>query len=1020
MTYAFCRKTALIALVILLVACCVFFACACEKSTVTVDLSFNEELVAGESYSFQVTFTGKEALVAEYSEKACAFEVVSGADVVSVENNKLKIAESAHKDDAFSVRLTVGDIVLVKDFVVAADAPVVIESVTLSLPERAEAGEVISLSAVILPEGVNVLPVYTVVSGSATVAGNLLKIAEDADSGEVVVKATAAGVSSEEKKLTISTVQTRVLTLSLSKYRALPGESVEYLLTKEPEESSFPVTLTLSKGGESASLDQEWNTLLIDENAAMGTEILLVATSGRKRAEATLVVGYPLAEEILVNGGIVQPDNSLRQIEYTVLPAAADASSLTITLVEGEDYVEWTGGDTFRVLAGSPADGEITFLLECDDIYNTVTYRIGRKVLTSLSIGTSDPTEYLRSGRSVTFSHTTVPADVDQPIYYRATAGADLVTISGNVMTVKAGADIGEVTVVAESEDGTLSNEVTVTVSGRYVRREYDSWASVGLAASGESSCVWMVLPSVMNAGSMTLIVPYNVVDLVLEGRYDGTEQSAYKDLYFYFRNTAQRSVTLWNFGTIATQGLGGTVMDLGSSGETEIVLKGQNLVRADSPYYLDNSGEAVDGVWANGYSIDAQKQARRVGKPGYRGASGGTALSGYSLTFTGDGTLIAEAGSGVNGTPGGNGADAVYDGSFSYLSGAGGAGGNGGDSGSAIYAYRAKFLSGFVTALSGNAGLGGAGGAAGSLTALAGYDVTKTMGAAGARGEDGMPYAAINVKTVTGTKYLSSVGEVKSSDTAYVGSLADLTDRLARFYGIELYYGTQLENPYANVFPRRNRYTMKQQLDATVLMQQANFLMYTMSMMPKNCWNEINFRSGKIVKIYLCKSINSSSSVILGLTNKDNQVWFATFETDLRGVMYSGYFNIMLHEFVHVFHFNFTSSARSAFETKLAKENGSLSYGNSNSAEGVYGLTAANTAESSCFFTSYSRKSEMEDASETISIAATFSAAVDPLAGDTPLKRKVTLLAEAFSREYETLAPFITGKVLFGDRRAA
>ena len=101
-----------------------------------------------------------------------------------------------------------------------------------------------------------------------------------------------------------------------------------------------------------------------------------------------------------------------------------------------------------------------------------------------------------------------------------------------------------------------------------------------------------------------------------------------------------------------------------------------------------------------------------------------------------------------------------------------------------------------------------------------------------------------------------------------------------------------------------------------------------------------------------------------------------------------------------------------------LKNENYGLGYKSTTSTERVYGMTESNTEVNSCFFTSYSRKTVMEDAAETLSIAATFSAKVTPLEVDTALRRKVILLSEAFQREYETLSPFITGKVLFCDRR--
>ncbi len=1023
MTSLLKRKTALIALVILLTLCCVLFACE-NKESVTIDFSIKGDVDAGSTRYFTVTISGAEVDVEALSAEEAIFEIISGGDVAAIEGNKLKIADTAHKGDVFSVKLTVKDISVVKNFTVALEKPIEIESVALTLSEEsARAGDVIALSATVLPEGVDVLPIYRVISGNATIEGNLLKIAEDADVGVVVVEASAGGKVSPPVTISITTVQTRLLDLSLSRTRALPCERVNYSVEILPVESSYPIEITLEEGADIALLDTARGTLSIEENATLGDEIVLLARSGTKESRARLVVGYPAVEDIEGQGGIVQADYALRTIEYSVTPASADRSSVRISVEEGAEYIEWTGGETFRVLASAPVGEEITFLLEADeDVYHTITYKVGYKELSSLTISTSDDRSYLRSGYSVTFTATTIPAESHQAIYYRATTGADLVRIDGNVVTVKDGADIGTVTIVAESEDGTVSNEVEFTVSGRYVRREYTSWASVGFASSGENAGVWMVLPAAMNAGSLTVLVPYEVVDLVIEGRYDGSDETAYKDLYFYFRNTAQRTVTLWNFGTIATEGLGGTVFDLGSSGDTEIILKGQNLIRADSPYYIDNSGDETDGVWDNAYSITAQKLARRNGKSGYRGTAGGTAISGYSLTFIGQGgTLIAEAGSGVNGTAGGKGADAIYDGSFTYLSGSGGDGGHGGDSGAAIYAYNVSFLSGLVTALPGNAGLGGAGGAAGTLERVVGYDVTAYAGQAGASGENGTPYPAVNARNITGKSYVSSIGVTRSLSACYVGSLVDLTERISRFYGVNVLYGNKLENPYAKVFPRQNRYTMTQQTNATALMLQANFLMYTMSMIPKNAWREIKDRSGKTVTIYFCDKITSyGGNTILGLTNDKNNVWFATFGTDLRGIYLSGYFNIMLHEFVHVFHYNLTKSARSSMESALEQMNYGLDYKSTSSTERVYGVTETYTASNSCFFTSYSRKTVLEDAAETISIAATFTAKISPLVGDTRLREKVLFLSESFSRAYETLSPFITGKVLFGDRRLA
>ena len=428
------RKTALIALIILLSLSCVLFACACGQTKVVVDFTVEGELVAGSSYSFNVTFTGMKEAVAEYEAAQCTFEIISGDGVASIEDNKLKISDAAHKGDAISVMLTVKGVSAVKTFTVAMEKPILIDSVTLLAPERAEAGQVIPLSATVLPEGVDILPVYRVISGSASIEGNLLKIAEDADVGVVVVEASAGGIVSPAVTISITTVQTRTLTLSLSRGRALPGEWVNFTVEKTPAESSYPIELSVAEGEEIALLDKVRGTLSIEDSATIGSEIVLVAHSGAQEARATLVVGHPAVTDIEGQGGIVQADYTLRTIEYAVIPAAADRSSIRITVEEGEEYIEWTGGDAFRVLSSAPVGSEITFLLEADeDVYHTITYKVGNKELTSLSISTSDSTAYLRSGYSVTFNATTIPADAHQAIYYRATTGADLVRIDGNV-----------------------------------------------------------------------------------------------------------------------------------------------------------------------------------------------------------------------------------------------------------------------------------------------------------------------------------------------------------------------------------------------------------------------------------------------------------------------------------------------------------------------------------------------------------------------------------------------------------
>ena len=777
------QKTARIAFVILLATLCVLFACACRGDPVSIsNLTLEGEILPGVELHSMAFLLGGEKEVARYLDVQGVLEVIEGQDVATADGTKIRIADTAKAGDVFKVALTIKDLRFEKEFTVAASE---VATVQVLCSNNVEAGETITLSARIYPEGASSRePTYYLVSGEATVEGNELKIDPNADQGEVVVKAVLEGVESPNKRVQISTVQTRSLSWDAPEsLRVLPGETILCRAVKYPENSSFGVSISFEKGADAVDYDEGSGFLRIKESAEIPSEIRLVARSGNKEARLALRVAYPDVAAIVTQGsGSVAP-GAERSFSFSVEPEDADPSSVRISVVQGNDCIEWTGGASFRVNANASQGEEITFLLTAGEVYRTVSFVVESRVLSSLTIATTGSTDYLKSGESLTFTHVAEPVENDGIVNYRAKVGADLVTIEGETVTVKEGAGIGRVVVVAEGADGTVSNEIEFTVSGKYDRRVYSSWSNVGLSPTGEQSCVWMVLPNALNAGVMTVLVPADVVDLVIEGRYEGGDETAYKDVYFYFRNTAERSVTLWNFGVIATQGLGGTVMDFGSSGTTELRLWGQNLVRADSPYLIDNSEEDKDGVWDVGASYSSYESLtllRRSGKYGYRGAAGGTAISGYALNFTGEGTLEAVAGSGANGTAGGKGANARYgEGIATYLSGAGGDGGHGGDSGAAIYAYSVRFGSGLVTALPGNAGRGAAGGAAGSLDALAGKDVTAISGGAGTRGNDGVCYPAIRATQISGENYLSSLGSLQSRETTFDGSLVEFEDQV-------------------------------------------------------------------------------------------------------------------------------------------------------------------------------------------------------------------------------------------------
>ena len=948
-----------------------------------------------------------------YVDTGYTVTVTEGTDVASVQNAFVTIAQTARIGDAFTVQVKGASASASARFIVAAPP---VSKVTVLCADQAEAGDTLLLSAKISPsvyDGSEAT--YAVKSGNATLSGNALTVSPLADHDEtILVTASFDGVTSVEKRITVTTYQPHEITLTADEYACLAGRSLTAVFAVDPSYASYPLSVEIAKGAAYAEYDAETGTLTMKDDAQKGSEVVLRATCGSLSREATFTVDNPPAREITVqaNGKNVSPGEA-KTFAYALSPADADRTKVRVYLETGEDYVEWADGNTsFTVKGDAPQDAEITFLLVASDKVQTyLTYTVEKRKADSIYIETNSPTSYLASGSTVTFEPPVVsPVDWKGDVTYTVLEGAELVDEKDGVFTVKQGAGIGTVRVQAITSDGAKSNEVSFTVRGRYSRRVYSSWNNVKLSPSGENDSIWMVLPSTLNAANLTILVPKAVTDLIIEGFYDGTEATAYKNLYFYFRNAATRTVTLKNFATMATSGLGGTIMDFGTSGTTNLVLVGKNAIYADSPYYLNNSDESVNGVWYNDASPSNNTIAWRSGKYGYNGTNGGTAICGYDLLFTGDGSLTAAAGDGADGTNGGNGANAVYNPEvLIYLSGNGGAGGNGGDAGAAIRAYQVTFSSGNVTAIAGFAGEGGAGGAAGNISAL-GSGVTATVGDAGANGKSGVQTPAVSAKYILGTHYVTVEDEirVKSRQKKTTESLDSLVRKLASFYGVQIEYGTGADTNYY-----KSSYPMTKQTNAAKLMEQTQFLMYTFSVMPKNLWREFYFVNNNLNQpiINLVKTIKNGK--VLGLTNDTNHLWFATFETEMRGVIYSGYYNIMLHEFTHVCHYNLdkaSSAVRLDFESSLQSHNFELKYTDpASSKERVYGVLDENTATTSCFLTTYSRTNVREDTAETLSLCSVYSTRPDFLAEGTPVRIKFDIIVTAFSRAYETMSTYFT-----------
>jgi len=995
-------KALLIIFALLLAALALVGVSSCAFATYT--LAIEGDLYPGNVCSVTVK-NGEGSLV--YMGDSYTVRVTAGEDVASVEGRRVVLADTAKSGDAFTVQVTGENISVSATFTVQAPP---ISRVVVECPDKALAGETITLGVIILPEAQDgAVAEYSVTKGSASVVGNLLTIAQSSEYNSVIgVKATVGGVTSEEKEIRIIGHQPTNLTITSDMDGCHPGESLFVLASVEPSYVSYPLVVAFEKGGEYVSYDEETGILTVREGAPKGEEIVFKASCSTLFKRSVFHVGYPTATDVTaVSEGLRVKPGETKTFDFILTPSKANKENVTVTIAKGAELVDrWTGDTTFTVRSdvmpqNYDAPLSITFLLRYSDtVQTTITFIVEEREAERITLR-SDASlfSYLGEGEKAVMLADVYPIGVMTDLIYEVTEGADLVEESATgVFTVKKGAERGIVSVRAKTFGGSaVSDPVSFSVRGRYVRVECTGWSDL-VIREGQTS-VWFVLPSAARNADRTILVPSETVDLVLEGVYDGTNETAYKGLYFYFRNAKKdRTVTLMNFATIADYGLGGTVMEFGSEGKTTVILEGINKICADSPRYLDNTGEIIDGEWKAKEDLSNRDRVYLDGKYGYNGANGGTAISGAEIVFCGEGSLVAMGGSGSDGTPAGRGANAeYYAGVQNYKAGNGGDGGAGGDSGVAIRAEKVSFVSGFVTAVAGNAGAGGAGGAGGNIDALAGYSVNAVAGTKGRDGVSGTCYNAVQAATIIGDCYSDTKGKVESRQEKAAETVKALAQKLSAFYGISVVYGSNVTKRQLTM---HSDYPMKRQTDDVLTLQQLQFLTYTFSMMPKNCWREFAYISGNQVNIYLVSTIKNGG--VLGLTDGSNNVWFATFDTEVRGVIYGGYYNIMLHEFTHVLHYNMTKSRTEALEQALKSYNKN---------DGVYGIydDEENSAKGCCYLTSYSRTNWKEDAAETLSLCSVFSTLPEFLEEGCAVRAKLETIIEICFRSYETMSPLHT-----------
>lgn len=253
--------------------------------------------------------------------------------------------------------------------------------------------------------------------------------------------------------------------LSADKTTAKQGEVVIFStthVTKKGEALTDAAKYEITAGSEHASLTE--NKLTISPNAKDGAVITVVAKVDELVSnEVSVTVKVPennisisVDKTIAERGDIVTVSITLTEDGQSI-----SADDAVIEIINGVDAVTHTG--TKLTIKDDVASGtEIELVAKYKELTsNTVKVTVSVPLV---GITLSAPKSFIPAGTFITLQKVLTPADAVADIEWVVSQGADVCTVSGDILAVNENAPEGSVIKIAAKSGDVVSNELTFTV----------------------------------------------------------------------------------------------------------------------------------------------------------------------------------------------------------------------------------------------------------------------------------------------------------------------------------------------------------------------------------------------------------------------------------------------------------------------------------------------------------------------------------------------------------------------------
>ena len=964
-------------------------------------------LKAGESQTLSATISPEESKGHEIT-----YSIASGGDYAYIVGNVLYLKENACKDCDITVIATAGKVSSAPQKVFCST--VFAKAITLNQPEVSlQRGFSISFIPQITPQDCTEEVSLVYLEGAEHISADGLgfRVNDDAPIGaRISLYAKVGEMKSNVVSLTVEKTPVESVAVQVSKEEISLIDTLTLSVDIKPSNATYQnYTLSFLEGENIASFKD--GAIVLEKGAKEGDLIKfqLLCDGVKSRVVTLTVIATPVSRvQLSTEDSLSLSKGERANLSVAVYPLEAN-QSFTLVAEDGAEFVDESllSEGVLAFLDDAPYGEKISVRAYSGGVASEVlTFTLTEVPTVSVVISTEDKIQDLNAGDRVVFQSEIFPENAsNSSLTYKIIEGENLGVITDNVFTVSKGAKSGQVKILAQSEDGILSNIITLDVVGSYVKYAPTLWSEIDDDAqvfAGFTS-LWLDLSAMsQNTDYATVIVSDAVENMIIQGGYNGEESTLFYNLSFFFQTTDEITVTFMDLGIKTLAPFGGTVIDFGTKAQVELYLEGESFIQAGSPNSPYTGRLFVNGSWEEESDVN---YIRKHGQDGAGGENGGIAISAYDLRITGGGNISLIGGNGASGTSGKAGATAPS-GSVAYESGKGGDGGFGGDSGFAIYAFNLAIdIVGEMYAFGGNAGTGGEGGKGGlSSPSTTSGTVSSIKGKDGASGKDGVANKALYAVNVYSEKgnITSRQGVVAISTQVFDLDENNYQDQilvLENYYKINIHTGNDVKNI--------NNYYITPQNTVGEILLLLHGLYTALGKFPKNAYIQAELNKEKDINIYLVDKISHGASTVYGLTSISNVMWFATFTTRLRETFYSNYYNIMVHEIFHVFTFGLSASTdTNPLKLNLGEYNGGYSYTTNN--KGVYNVLTSNVvynANNSAFLTTYSKSNFNEDVSDNMSLIVMLANKRDFLEKGTMIYNKVRYISTVYQDKYSTLA---------------